>query len=114
MDKIRKVTREYRANQWMEIVKERQSRGMTIKGWCDFHGVNEKSFYYWQRKLRETVCEVMEKSTALTFAEVNIDKAEPVKGFAASIRIGDVTAEIHNGAEADTVETVIRTLKTLC
>jgi len=56
----------------------------------------------------------MEKSTALTFAEVNIDKAEPVKGFAASIRIGDVTAEIHNGAEADTVETVIRTLKTLC
>jgi transposase-like protein len=119
MDKIRKVTREYRASQWAECIKECRSSGMTIRDWCDENGVSEKSFYYWQRKFRNEACQLLEQNSksalALpSFAE--IDMSQPVKSetLAVTIRIGEITADIHNGADPATVESVIRTLKTVC
>ena len=90
---------------------------MTIKAWCDFHGVNEKSFYYWQRKFRSNACEILEQNTSLTmpsFAEINMVKPEGTQAIAATICVGELMAEIYTGAEPDTVESIIRTLKSLC
>jgi transposase-like protein len=120
MDKVRKVTREYRASQWAETVKECRNSGQTIRDWCIDNDVSEKSFYYWQRKFREQACQVLEQNTSRTslalplFAEVSLEKEEKPKSSAATIRVGEMTAEIHNGADPATIETVIRTLKTLC
>lgn len=51
MDEITAMIRE---NQWAKIINECNKRepGMTKRAWCELNGINLKSFYYHQRKLR--------------------------------------------------------------
>ncbi|WP_442878991.1 IS66 family insertion sequence element accessory protein TnpA, partial [Bacteroides sp.] len=44
-------TQAYRINQWMGILKNCAQSGMQKKGDCKSHGINEKTFYYRQRRL---------------------------------------------------------------
>ena len=116
MDTIRRVTREYRANQWAEIVKTCRNSGQTIRDWCEDNEISEKSFYYWQRKFREQICQVIipnAPAPLIPFAEINIAQTSQPEAIAVTIRIGDTTADIHKGADPETVEFVIRTLKSL-
>jgi len=117
MDKIRRVTREYRASVWAEHIRECRGSGQSIRSWCVEHGVNEKSFYYWQRRFREQACQVLVQDPipALpSFAEISIEQAKEPEDIAVTLKIGNLTAEIHNGAEATTIEAVVRILKQLC
>ncbi len=46
-------TSEIRAQKWAEIVIACNRSGQPKTAWCEEHGVNRKSFYYWQSKLRK-------------------------------------------------------------
>lgn len=52
---IQTLTRDYRMQQWAGIITRRNGSGMSIRAWCEEQGINQKSYYYWQRKLREAV-----------------------------------------------------------
>jgi len=47
------VTHQYRLSQWAPIIKECKNSGLTVLDWCVENNINEKRFYYWQRKVRE-------------------------------------------------------------
>ena len=49
-----KITHQVRCEQWTQIIKECYASGMSKTAWCREHGISDKSFFYWQRKLRET------------------------------------------------------------
>ena len=49
LDKEAKV----RCEQWTSIIKECLASGMPKTTWCREHGISDKSFFYWQRILRE-------------------------------------------------------------
>lgn len=57
MDKVLAVRNEYREQQWALVIKECADSGLTNKEYCRQHGISEKSYYYWLRKLRKQVCE---------------------------------------------------------
>ena len=57
MDKVLAVRNEYREQQWALVIKECANSGLTSKEYCRQHGISEKSYYYWLRKLRKQVCE---------------------------------------------------------
>lgn len=76
-----KTTHEVRLTQWKKIIEECHTRpeNQTAKSWLSEHGISEKSFYYWQRKLRLRAYEEMQRpaslptergSEAVTFAEI--------------------------------------------
>lgn len=48
-----KITHKVRCEQWTEIIKECLASGMNKTAWCREHGISDKSFFYWQRRLRE-------------------------------------------------------------
>ena len=52
-----KIATEYRMTQWAKRIQERKISGISIKGYCEKHGLSRDSYYYWQRKLREEVCD---------------------------------------------------------
>lgn len=62
-----KITHEVRLAQWKKIIEECYSRpkGQTIRSWLSEHGISNKSFYYWQRKLRMQAYEEMKQPVAL-------------------------------------------------
>ena len=57
MDKVMAARNEYREQQWALVIKECVDSGLTNKEYCRQHGISEKSYYYWLRKLRKQVCE---------------------------------------------------------
>ena len=47
-----KVTHQVRCEQWTKIINECLASGMNKTAWCKANGISDKSFFYWQRILR--------------------------------------------------------------
>ena len=89
---------------WAERISECRSSGQNIKVWCKENGVCEQTYYKWQRRLFE----MAQMQQGVQFAEVT-----PVRhgNVAVTVRIAGAEADVHSGADAATVETVLRILK---
>lgn len=46
------VRDEYRAQNWAMLIRECNASGLSNRAFCAQRGISEKSYYYWQRKLR--------------------------------------------------------------
>ena len=66
------VTREVRLRQWREIIHARQESGLTVKDYCESHGITKDSYYYWQRLVREAAI----AEAGPMFAELLPDRQE--------------------------------------
>ena len=44
---------------WEQLIVAANSSGLRKREWCAQNGITEKSFYYWQRKVREKAIETM-------------------------------------------------------
>ena len=51
----RGIAREYRITQWQQIITERREKGLTIRAYCRNKGIQESTYHYWQKKLREVL-----------------------------------------------------------
>ncbi len=47
---------EYRLGHWAQIIQERIESGLSIRAYCVKMDIHENTYFYWQRKLRESVC----------------------------------------------------------
>jgi hypothetical protein len=83
MKNTREVATGYRLERWAGIVRERAESGLTVKAFCESAGIHQNSYYYWQRKLREVVCESMSSGALPTPG-----------GWAAVVSEGSGTAEV--------------------
>lgn len=50
----------YRMEQWRQIIQDCQESGLSNKAYCEQHGISEKTYYYWLRKLRRLAMEQAE------------------------------------------------------
>ena len=60
----RQIASEYRLAQWGETLQERIANGETINEFCQSRGVSRNTYFYWQRKLRETAAKQIAQETA--------------------------------------------------
>ena len=92
---------------WAGRISECRSSGQKVKVWCKENGICEQTYYKWQRRLFEMAQAQQEGS----FAEVTPLQAVRSGKVAVTVRIAGAEADIHSGADAATVETVLRILK---
>lgn len=121
---VKKVTREHRLQHWIQIIKECHQSGKTVKGWCAQQGINVKSYYYWQKQIRESACNGLlvcqqtgKEAIAVTkpvFTELNLPETRRNAGTAVTIRFHEAVIEIQNGTDASVIENALRALKSLC
>ena len=78
---------------------------MSVRTWCQENGLSEKTYYYWQRRM---FCLLSDQQP--TFTEVQVHRVFP-GDIAVTVRIGEVAADIHNGADKVTIEQVLSVLK---
>ena len=50
---IRKEITNFRYREWVEQIRECQSRGMKVRDWCKTNGMNETTYYRRLRIIRE-------------------------------------------------------------
>ena len=94
--------------EWAERISECRNSGQSVRSWCLQNGISEPTYYKWQKKLYEMAKTQRESR----FAEITPRQTRTgPSSVAVTLRLGDITAEIHNGADEATVETVLRILK---
>ena len=111
-----KSTHQIRREQWSQIINNCLASGQSKKTWCRENGISEKSFYYWQRILRnETYIEMKQLSVPapvpqtpelpVAFVELKPTpvNSEPVSAFQPDIviRKGQLVLEISNSASPE-------------
>lgn len=91
---------------------------MSVRGWCQEQGIAYKTYYYWEK---EVLSEAGRQAAALNSVEnrfvempalaeyVSDSEREPV--LAVKLRIKSGELEIYAGAEAATVEMLVRVLR---
>ena len=90
----------------------RRSSGMTVRAWCQENGLSEKTYYYWQKRLFQTLSEQQQKKQQPFFAEIiPAHHVLPPIRAVGTVRASGMKADIYSGADAVTVETVLRILK---
>lgn len=109
------MSKQERLENWTARIMACRSSGMTVRAWCQENGLSEKTYYYWQRRLFQALAGQQQQTIQQpAFAEITpAPNGRPSGGVAVTVRISGVEADIHNGADADAVETVLRILK-LC
>ena len=107
-----KITHEIRLSNWKAVIEQCSLRpaGQTVKQWLADNGINEKTYYYWQRRIRKEVFrqtnlpqEIQSQEPAsVSFAEIPLI---PVQSGAAMeisfhadavIRTGNTTIGLSN------------------
>ena len=91
------MSRQERLENWTTRIMACRSSGMTVRAWCRENGLSEKTYYYWQRRLFQTLSE-QQTVYKTAFAEVT----PPVcsGNVAVTVRIAGAVADIHPGADA--------------
>ena len=92
---------------WAGRISECRNSGQNVKTWCRGNGICEQTYYKWQRRLFE----MAQAQQAVSFAEVTSLQAVRSGEVAVTVHIAGAEADIHHGADAATVETVLRILK---
>ena len=60
----RQITSEYRLAQWRQMLQERIANGESINEFCKSRGVSRNTYFYWQRKLRDTAAKQIAREAA--------------------------------------------------
>ena len=103
---LQTVNQQRKLSEWAERVTACRSSGQSVKTWCQENGVSEQTYYKWQRRLYELAQNQQENR----FAEITPQRMSN-NSIAVTMQIGSVELAIHNGADAATVEAVLRAVK---
>ena len=88
---------------WSERITACRSSGISVRAWCEGNGISTASYYKWQKKL---FC--LAAQSAPQFAEVCV---APVAKISATVHLGDISVDIHSGADAETTAMLLRILQ---
>ena len=103
--KLQTLNQQNKLTLWSERISACRDSGQSVKTWCKDHNICEATFYKWQKKLFEMV-----NYQQTCFAEVT-PLVQDTNTVAVTVRIAGAEADIHSGADAATVETVLRILQ---
>ena len=121
-----KTTHEIRIANWRSIIEQCQARpeGQSAKQWLSDNGISEKTYYYWQRKVRQETYALIKQDAVpaaipasdtqpVTFAEIPCaaapDNLQPFTPDAV-IRKGQTVLELSNSVSDRILEKIMEVM----
>lgn len=112
----RDVANEYRLTHWSQVFRERAA-GENIDEFCVRNGISRNQFFYWQRKVREAACTVLQvretENQVVPSGWVECEKS-PVVEKKLTVEIGKFNIPIDGGFAPEILKKVCETLVSLC
>ena len=102
--RLQTISQNQRLNEWSTRIAGCRDSGQSVRQWCEESGINEKTYYYWQRKVFQAAIK-----QEPCFAEIAMASARGV--IAGTLRFRDVEADIYSGADEATISAIVRILK---
>lgn len=100
------VRDEYRIQQWAVLIQECSASGLTNKEFCRQRGISEKSFYYWQRKLRQQIME----ATSPQLVQL---EPQPETEDLLQIQFRGAELRLPGGVDLEAVAALLRSIQSL-
>jgi transposase-like protein len=119
---IKEYKKSSQLQKWAEIVRACRNSGKTVSAWCSENCINQKTYYYWQKK----VCDAtpgLHKAAKLPHPSIesteNFAEITPVIQARAgetgvTVRIGNAEVHIRNGTDTAVIEAALRALADIC
>ena len=106
---------ELKAQRWVSIIMECKTSGQSVPQWCNEHGINEKQYWYYHRKLRNHLTQevgnhtdifpaTLPPSSDVTFQEWK----KPIRHGSAHIQLGNHQIEIDEDISDELLLKIIR------
>ncbi len=115
MDEIALVKSELKLENWAEMVRECHASGMNVTQWCIANGINKKTYYYRQRKVRQAALAELPQSENLpVFGKLQFTGVQQQIRSTVTVHLPYATLEITDGASEQTVTAVLAALKKTC
>ena len=92
--------------EWSRQVEECRGSGLSVRAWCEQNGIAVSSFHYRQQK----VWNALQQRNQFVEVPLQVDEYRS-ESIAATVHIGEVRADIHNGVDEATLAALIRALK---
>ena len=108
MEDVLAIRDEYRLQEWSQIIQAGQNSGLSKRELCRQNGISERQYYYWLKKLRETVAETA--SPPLVHLEAPVPQSEGIL----QIQIGQADLRLPVNTDAEAVAAILRALQQLC
>ena len=125
-------TTDIRMAQWEQIILEGNRASITKREWCRQNGISEKTFFYWQRKIRRKAAAAMDEASAQlslppaqsnqqSFVEISVPatSSDPVNRETASlnvspelmVQVNDCRVFITGTIQETTLRTVMKVIR---
>ena len=120
MDKVTATRKFLKKEQWIKLIRECQSSGMTVASWCKQNGIVEQTYYKNLKKLREELIENLpvpiepEPQAPTVFKKLAVTTPLPNTQAAVIIRLPQATLEITEGTSQQTIQAVLLALQSVC
>jgi len=104
---LQEIAAHNKLSEWVGKITACRNSGLPVKTWCKENGVCEQTYYKWLKRL----VTMAQEQQQVQFAEVTPLRPVRSGNVAVTVRIAGAEADICNGADTVTVESVLRILK---
>ena len=112
---IRTVKRQFMHEEWEKQVIDCRSSGLTVQEWCRQNGVNDKTYYYRLRQVREKCLEARTEKVEKTSKQENIQTVVPLPMKSAYGEIQIEKNGLHISLPSDiAADTLLALVEKLC
>lgn len=108
MKEIARVKKEIKLAEWAEMVKRRKESGLTVSEWCRQNGINLKTYYYRQKRMRQAVCNELEVHDIVPLEPVSDSEQKSEK---IEISVGDVKITLPENFNEETLRRLLGVLR---
>lgn len=109
------MDKEHLHRQWMERIAQYRNSGLTMKAWCEQHGIKMDQLKYWlykrKRPTHETGAQAGNRSP---WIPLQVDESPSDNTSSIRISIGSACIDIRPGFEPSLLVDVVKVLKALC
>lgn len=102
---LQQVNYHRRLMEWVRRVEACRNSGQWVSEWCEGHGIPVSTYYNWQRE----VFQAMSSKEEVCFVKIAVRLGNA--DVAVSVQCGELQVDIHAGADAEIIQTIIRARK---
>ena len=100
---------EFRMAQWTQVIQECRESGLSNREFCRQRGISEKTYYYWLKKIRESLAEQMAQRLVPLDRTVAAQSLDMIR-----IRFGEATIQVPGKTNIEAIATLLQALQEQC
>ena len=109
------VSKQYKLQQWSELIQDCKSSGLTVEDWCAENGFEKHQYYYRLRKVREAVLLAECKQEVVAIPNVLVEQEQAMEEVQTTngelqINIGDTTIHVNDSTPPSLLKMVLEVM----